>query len=99
LYALEHNVASLQRDHELAHALAESLLNVAGLEVVGGAAHTNMVYIKVNPRTQPIFLQACASRGLLFTGSAQYRLVVHRDIQAEMIDKAVEIIRDCVEAA
>lgn len=94
LYALEHNVEGLARDHSLAHELATSLSDVEGLEVMGGSAHTNMVYLSVADRFAEGFINACAAQGVLFTGSGQYRLVIHRDIHPEMISRAASVIKN-----
>ena len=47
LYALDNNVERLAEDHNNAKTLAEKLLNVEGLEVHGGSANTNMVYVSL----------------------------------------------------
>ena len=92
LYALEHNVARLADDHALAQHLAESLLNIDGLTVNGGSAHTNMVYLNAGERGQEL-LDWCEQRGVLFTGSSVARLVLHKDVSAAMVDKAIEVIQ------
>lgn len=98
LFALEHNVARLADDHTNAQRLAEQLLDIEGLEVRGGSAQTNMVYLQAHNQGQAL-LDWCERAGVLFTGSELARLVVHKDIDAQMIDKAAEIIRGFFESA
>jgi len=93
LYALEHNVDRLEQDHALAQQLAASLSGVEGLEVQGGKAHTNMVYLSVAAGGQA-FVDACEAQGLLlFNGANKVsRLVIHKGVSAGMIERAVEVI-------
>jgi len=92
LYALENNVANLAEDHLLAQALADKLSHIDELEVQGGTAHTNMVYLRARDGRGQALIDWCESRGLLFTGASSARLVVHRDVSKSMIAEAVEII-------
>ena len=91
LYALDHNVNRLGEDHALAQQLAKSLSAVEGLEVQGGKAHTNMVYLSVAGDGQA-FVDACAAQGVLFTGAKVSRLVVHKGVSANMIERVVSVI-------
>lgn len=98
LFALQHNVDRLADDHANAQRLAEKLLGIEGLEVRGGSAHTNMVYLQAHNQGQAL-LDWCERAGVLFTGNEPARLVVHKDIDAHMIDKAAEVIRGFFESA
>ncbi|MFT4635451.1 MAG: threonine aldolase [Arenicella sp.] len=92
LYAINHNVDRLGDDHARAQRLAEGLLEVDGLSVVGGKAHTNMVYLSVNGGLSSSLVAACRDQGLMFTGETLSRLVVHSGIDDSMIEQAIEII-------
>ncbi|MFT6407329.1 MAG: threonine aldolase [Arenicella sp.] len=92
LYAINNNVVRLADDHARAQRLADALLKVDGLTVVGGAAHTNMVYLSAESVAGKGFLTACRDQGLLFTGDTLSRLVVHNGIDDAMVEKAIEII-------
>ena len=98
LYAIEHNVERLQEDHKLAAQLAERLTNVDGLIVHGGSAQTNMVYLSTEKGDGAEFHQWCAERGLKFGGRNPARLVTHRHIAEEHIDRAAKIIRGYFES-
>ncbi len=45
IYALEHNIHRLAEDHARAQELAAALMQLDGMEVLDGRAHTNMVFI------------------------------------------------------
>ncbi|MFT5573634.1 MAG: threonine aldolase [Cryomorphaceae bacterium] len=92
LYALENNVQRLAQDHANAQRLAEQLLGIEGLEVRGGSAHTNMVYLSSGDRGQEL-LDWCEQRDVLFTGSDTARLVLHKDVSAAMVETAAEVIQ------
>jgi threonine aldolase len=92
LYALEHNVERLAEDHSNAQALAKRLQGIDTLEIVGGGAHTNMVYLRCTDGKGQALLDWCTQRGVLFTGTGPARLVVHKDISAQMIDQAADVI-------
>lgn len=91
LFALEHNVARLAQDHDNARSLAKQLTGLDGLTVNGGKAHTNMVYLSAGEKGQAL-LDWCTERGVLFTGHSPARLVIHKDVNSEMIDQAVSVI-------
>ena len=93
-YALDHNIGRLADDHALAERLAGQLLDVDGLQVEGGAARTNMVFLNSTREENDQLLAWCRERGLFFGGRNPLRLVVHKDIDSEQIDRAGQIIRD-----
>jgi threonine aldolase len=94
LYAINNNVTRLADDHARAKRLADALLDIDGLNVVAGKAHTNMLYLTVTHANSKSFLSHCNSQGLLFTGESLSRLVMHSGIDDEMIETAVEIIHN-----
>ncbi len=95
VYALENNVSDLAKDHALAQHLVNLVSGAEGLTVVGETANTNMVFLKVDEALRNGFLKACANEGVLFTGGKdQFRLVIHRDIRSNMIDRAAQVIRE-----
>ena len=94
LFALEHNVSRLQQDHEHAQLLVAGLSSIEGLTVIGGTAHTNMVFLSCDNGDGNAFLEFCKARGLLFTGDKVARLVLYKGISAEQVSSAIEIIGD-----
>ena len=93
-YALDHNIDRLADDHALADRLAQQLMGVEGLRVEGGGARTNMVFLSCTRNDGLQLLAWCRDRGLIFGGRDLLRLVVHKDIDPGMIDRAGRIIRD-----
>lgn len=93
-FAIDNNVARLADDHALAARLAEQLLDIDGLQVEGGAARTNMVYLTCTGGDGDAFQAWCADRGLRFGGRDPARLVTHKDVDAAGIDRAAAIIRE-----
>ena len=92
LFALENNVQRLQQDHELADMLAEKLMQVGGVEVIGGRAHTNMVFFSLPNHDYDKFVHYTRDHGLLLGGRDPVRLVTHKDVSKEDIKRAVAII-------
>ncbi len=93
-FALDHNVERLADDHELASRLAEQLLDIEGLRVEGGAARTNMVYLTCTEGDGDAFHDWCQGQGLLFGGRDPARLVTHKDVDENQVDKAAALIRE-----
>jgi threonine aldolase len=86
LYALEHNVEGLLRDHAHARQLAEGLAEIAGITCDPGAVQTNMVFISVDDEAQAAALTGfLAQRGIIVSGDQQFRLVTHLDIDSQAI--------------
>ena len=87
IYALQNNVERLQEDHQNAGRLAEALKRVPQVEVQGGNARTNMVFVDIDPDQS---LQLCAylaSRDVLIGNSATVRLVTHLDVDSADIER------------
>ena len=86
LYALEHNVARLQDDHDNAAWLAQQLAEI-GVEIAD--RQTNMLFVKV-PAQQVEALQAwMKARGVLISAGPQTRLVTHLDVDRAALEKVV----------
>ncbi|MGR3913778.1 MAG: low-specificity L-threonine aldolase [Gammaproteobacteria bacterium] len=99
LFALQHNIARLADDHARAQRLAEGLLQFDGLEVQGGRAHTNMVFVTVrgDAHAYDAFREHARRRGLFFgerVAPGVARLVVHKQIDDRGIEEAVRIIAE-----
>lgn len=92
LFALDHNVERLADDHRNAQLLADRLLQIDDIEVHGGSANTNMVYISLRNEDGEAFRQWCEQKGVRFQGANPARLVVHKDISQAMIEHAAEVM-------
>lgn len=92
LYAIQNNVQRLEEDHALAQVLAEKLLDIEGLDVRDNSASTNMVYLTVTKGDGENFHQWCSQHGLKFGGRDPARLVIHKQIDMQQVERAAEII-------
>ena len=85
MYALQHNVARLEEDHENAGALAEALSGIDALKVDYGPSQTNMVYVAVEPGLAEPLRQHLRQQGMLIGGGNPVRLVTHLDVDRDDI--------------
>jgi len=86
LYALEHHVERLARDHEHARVLVEALATIEELSVEG--PHTNMVFVAVPPSRTGALQQHLREHGVVAGIGPRTRLVTHLDISAAQIEHA-----------
>jgi threonine aldolase len=97
LYALEHHVKDLGNDHDKAKQFALGLAKIQDIFIENKNPDTNMVYFAINKeRMAPdSFLLACLGNNLRFSsvGPNRFRAVMHRDIEAFEIDKAIKILQ------
>jgi threonine aldolase len=91
LYALDHNIQALAEDHANAERLADGLSQIEDLTVESVA--TNMVFVRV-PEARCAGLQAAlAEAGVLAAITPLSRFVLHRDVSAAGVDRAVSVIK------
>ena len=91
LYAMDHHMEGLAEDHANAARLAAGLGQIAEITVESVA--TNMVFARV-PQADCAALQAeLAEAGVLAAITPSSRFVLHRDVSAAGVDKALEVIR------
>ena len=91
LYALDHHLEALAEDHANARRLADGLAQVEALTVESVA--TNMVFVRV-PEARCAALQAAlAEAGVLAAIAPLSRFVLHRDVSAAGVERAVDVIR------
>ena len=92
LWALEHNIARLQQDHELAEELARGLTNISAVKENAVSCDTNMVHFAPAPADYAPLRQHWEAHGVLVGGSdCVFRLVTHRDITQEGIAVAIAV--------
>lgn len=80
-------------DHALATEIARQLVGIEGLRVHDNKAKTNMVCLSTTEGGDAALHQWCAAKCLLFDGHNQARLVVHKQINVERINRAAKLIR------
>jgi threonine aldolase len=95
--ALEAGVERLAEDHANARRLAEGLAELASEAVDLEGVETNMVYLDLAPfgRRAPEVSKALRAEGVLTLGfpGAAMRLVTHRDVSTEDVDRALAVLR------
>lgn len=98
LYALEHHVQRLAEDHANASRLAAGIRQIDRLELVGDSVDTNMLFFRVDPArgTAAEFVASLKERGLLMleTAPQTIRAVTHLDVNADDVDRAIEILKE-----
>jgi threonine aldolase len=99
IYALEHNVERLARDHENARALAQALASIEGVTVAPAGAQTNMLYINVEPQRSVRLREHLKSQGILISGQGSIRLVTHLDIDRQDVDRFAASVKEFFTAA
>lgn len=94
-YALDHHVERLAEDHKRAQLLAEAFLSksfVSGVLPV----ETNIVIFQCEGISAPDLVEILEAKGIRcipFSGT-EVRLVTHLEFTDEMLDRALEIIKD-----
>ena len=92
LYALDHHVDGLARDHDNAAYLAAGLAQIDQIEVQSHA--TNMVFAQI-PESHCAPLEAfLKERGILMQMLYASRFVTHRDVSRADIDTVIRAVKD-----
>ena len=100
VYAMQHNVARLQDDHNHAKQLAHGLRDIAGVTVDVDAVESNLVFFQVaSPLGTAVqFVAALREQGILIMpmGGQRVRAVTHLDVSADDIVRTLAAVRSCV---
>lgn len=93
IYALKNNVNRLAVDHENAKSFANGLVKL-GIKVLNEVPDTNIIIFQISEVER--FISETKSKNLLLRhlGSNKFRAVIHKDISANDIETALEIIKD-----
>lgn len=98
LYALEHHVDRLAKDHAHAQTLAAAISKIEGLTLDPPDVDTNIVYFRVTPKlgTAAEFCQRLSERGvqLLPLDRQRVRAVTHLDVDGADIDQACDALAE-----
>jgi len=97
LYALDHNIARLIRDHVHAKRLAATLAGLPGLRINPEHVETNIVVFDISEtrRTAEDLLAMLKTEGLLLVpfSPTTLRAVTHLDVSSGQIDQACAILK------
>jgi threonine aldolase len=99
IYALQNHVERLKEDHEKARQLAEGLMEIPQLNVVGDGARTNMVFVEIEPDRSARLKVYLGERDMLVGDAATMRLVTHLDVDPEDIERFVGEVNEFFERA
>jgi threonine aldolase len=95
--ALERGVDRLAEDHANARRLAEGLADLDPASVDPESVETNMVYVDLSPfgREASEVAELLAPEGVVTLGGAgpTMRLVTHKDVPADGIERALEAFK------
>jgi threonine aldolase len=95
IYALDHHVERLRDDHVHARQLAAALAEMPWVEHIR-PVQTNIVIFDLKaPLTPAVFLDYLSQNGVKATafGPQTIRFVTHLDVTADLVGKAIEVIR------
>lgn len=93
IHALEHHVERLAEDHENARVLAAQLGTIDELRVVDGRAHTNMVFVALEPERATRLAQWLGERDMRIAGRGGLRLVTHLDVDRADVARFVGAVK------
>jgi threonine aldolase len=101
LVGLTEGVARLHEDHARAERLATGLASIDEIRLKPGAPRTNMVYFTVPDDDDTAFSERLAAAGVLAfpMGAGEVRYVVHRLLDDDDIDAAVQITAEVAREA
>ena len=102
LYALDHNVERLKKDHDNARRMASGLAGLDGVRLDPGLIETNIVFFDLEPEAPSArsvaasLLERCVRIGAM--GERRMRAVTHMDIDEAGIDRALEAMAEALRA-
>lgn len=96
IYAVEHQLKDLEKDHRHARMLAETLNACDGFTVELEQVRTNIVIVEVGARGMNAsqMVEALADKGVLVFafGPTRVRFVTHRDVPEKQIAETIQIL-------
>ncbi|MBK9337413.1 MAG: aminotransferase class I/II-fold pyridoxal phosphate-dependent enzyme [Lewinellaceae bacterium] len=95
IYALDHHVERLQEDHAHARRLADTLAALGYVQNIRPVETNIVIFDLAAPATPAVFLEYLNKNGMKASvfGPQTIRMVTHLDVTADMIEKAVAILR------
>ncbi|MGE0158316.1 MAG: low specificity L-threonine aldolase [Gemmatimonadales bacterium] len=101
LHALEHHRPRLGDDIRRARAFAAGIASLDGIEIDPRDVHSNIVRFSVRDGGAADFAERCHAAGvhMIPGGGSGIRAVVHRDIDDDAIERALDVIADVLSAA
>ena len=100
IISLTEMIDRLAEDHRRAKKLAEGICNLPGIELNPDHVETNIIFLKFNHPKISLqeFLNRLKEKGILALGLAgRIRLVTHKDIDDEDVEKAINAFKEILE--
>ncbi|KAB2329066.1 low-specificity L-threonine aldolase [Cytobacillus depressus] len=98
IVALEEMIDRLEEDHLHAKALAQGLSRIDGIEIDVDAVESNIIMLSIDGlgMSSEEFINQLNQFGILVTSASlnRIRLVTHREITGEHVDRTVEAIKE-----
>lgn len=92
--ALTEQVQRLSEDHDNAAYLAHQLAELSEFDVDLTAVQTNMLFAKLAPQVDADLLaKHCRAEGILISPGRTIRLVTHKDVSRQDIDKVLRVMK------
>jgi threonine aldolase len=99
IVGLNEMVDRLAEDHANARRLAEGITRIPGLRTDLGLVQTNIVFVTLDGIDGVDLIRRLQDQGLLCSGTpTRLRFVTHHGIEAEDIDRALEVMQTAVTA-
>ncbi len=102
LYALDHNIARLQEDHDNAKRFAARITEIPGIRLVFDDVPTNLVFFDVSGTglTARQISDALIAQGIRIGAESDVRMraVMHLDITRDGVDEAADVLAALVES-
>lgn len=90
LVAISGRGEHLQRDHENAQRLAQSLSEMDHFDIDLSTVQTNMIFARLNSVSVPTIVEKMKDQGVLISGfDDTVRLVTHRDLGNDDVDTVI----------
>jgi threonine aldolase len=97
LFALDHNIGRLKKDHDNAKLLAKELSNLPGIHLDLNSVQTNIIIFEMSGRSESAeeIISKLKAKGVLISGMgiSTLRAVTHLDVSREQIQRASETIK------
>lgn len=93
IYALDHHVDRLAKDHAKAKVLAERLSQFDELIVKPELVQTNMVFIKTKLETSKALVDFLAGKGITILPGETMRWVMHIDVSSNQLDYVCQQVK------
>jgi len=96
IYALQHNIERLQKDHDNAKWLADQLREISSLNTDEGPVRqeTNMVFLTLPQKLEKVLPDYLRVRGILILSMNPLRLVLHKDVDRTDLERFIAVVRE-----